>query len=74
MAAVYMNQCLPQLDNTEINLKKYYFLYKKVVNKFNGYFTTHKCSMAHHKACVNIWLPIGALEKILEASSSPSRP
>ena len=46
-----MNQCLAQLENTEM-YSKILFLYKKVLNKYDNYFINLKWSIAHHKACV----------------------
>ena len=56
-----MNQCLAQLQNAEM-CSKILFLSKKVLNKFNDYVITLKCSMAHHKALSNL-TTVGALEK-----------
>ena len=36
---------------------KYYFSYKRILNKFDDYFLTLKYSTAYHKACVKIWPP-----------------
>ena len=51
METIYMNQHLAKLENTEIYSKILFFIYKRVLNEFDDYFMTLKCSMAHSKAC-----------------------
>ena len=61
MATVYMNQCLAQVAKTEMHSKMLFL--QRVLNKFNDYFVTLKCSMAHHKACVKHVAILAALKK-----------
>ena len=56
MATIYINQCLAQLENTEM-YSTIHFLYKRVLNKFDDDFMTLMCSMVHDKACVKMWPP-----------------
>ena len=43
-----------------------------VLTKFDDYFMMFKCSMAHHKTCVQMLATLDALEKIVGASADPS--
>ena len=50
ITTMYMNQCLAQLENNEQCTQKYYFLFKKLLNKCIDYFMAQYGTPQKHVA------------------------